>query len=176
MTTTLLATGVIGVGSDHPLLGEFRLRYPGFAGVSDQVVVYRLGKAVKIVDASWADDESDGTMLYAVIQIMKSGAPASGDARAGVTRFRSASTYIVVSEKAANALSDASGTRLSSPSCYVDIRADRGWWAKLSRVGSADRARDRTPFVPLARGPPAQICSLRLHLFRIYRSDKTGAV
>lgn len=113
MITTLLATGVIGGGSDHPLLGEFRLRYPGFAGVSDQVVVYWLSKAVKIVDASWADDESDGTMLYAVIQIIKSGALAlaggSAELPAGVTRFRSASMDVAVSEKAANALSDASG-------------------------------------------------------------------
>lgn len=60
MITALLATGVIGGGSDHPLLGEFRLRYPGFAGVSDQVVVYWMSKAVATVTECWADDYSDG--------------------------------------------------------------------------------------------------------------------
>jgi hypothetical protein len=113
MITTLLATGVIGGGSDHPLLGEFRLRYPGFAGVSDQVVVYWMTKAVATVTECWGTDYSDGIMLYAVIQIIKSGALAlaggSAELPVGVTRFKSASMDVAVSEKAANALSDASG-------------------------------------------------------------------
>jgi hypothetical protein len=113
MITTLIATGVIGGGSDHPLLGEFRLRYPAFANVSDQTIVYWLNKAVATVTECWGDDYSDGIMLFAAIKIIKSGvlAQAAGGSEmpAGVTRFRSASMDVAVSEKAANALSDASG-------------------------------------------------------------------
>ena len=116
MITTLLVTGVIGGASDHPLLGEFRLAYPAFANVSDQVVVYWMTKAVKIVTECWGDDQSDGTMLYAAVNIITSGALAQAGGAAGgadaipagVTRFRSASMDVAISEQAANALKDAS--------------------------------------------------------------------
>lgn len=113
MITTLIATGIVGGGSDHPLLGEFRLRYPGFAGVSDQTIAYWLGKAGVTVTECWGDDYSDGVMLFAAIRIIKSGALAlaggGSELPVGVTRFKSASMDVAVSEKAANALSDASG-------------------------------------------------------------------
>jgi hypothetical protein len=106
MITTLIATGIVGGGSDHPLLGEFRLRYPEFASVSDQLVVYWMSKAVATVTECWGTDYEDGIMLFAAHKVSISGALTVGPGRgelAGVTRFRSASMDIAISETVANA-------------------------------------------------------------------------
>ena len=107
LTTALIATGIVGGGFDHPLLGEFRLRYPAFNAVSDQIIVYWMNDADRLGIGTWDDlDQSPARMLYAAHNIVVSGAlgASSGDAiPAGVTRFKSGNMDVAISEQAANA-------------------------------------------------------------------------
>lgn len=105
---TLLSSGE--VPPDPPpstLLQAFRMRYPSFDGVADNRVSYWLTDADRYVTAAWTGDADPARMAYAAHQLVVSRAPGLSqddtfEIPAGVTRFRSASMDVQISDAAAN--------------------------------------------------------------------------
>ena len=108
LSTVLADAGVVAPPETVPdLVAAFRMRYPAFAAVDAGTIVYWLKDADRFVNDSWGDDADVGRIEYAAHNMIESGVP--GIARSGVeqipngvTRFRSASMDIVISEAAAN--------------------------------------------------------------------------
>lgn len=96
--STVLVEG--GEPVPSPLLAEFRIRYPAFAAVSDDIVTYWLEDAETIVTDSWfAGDISPARMALAAHNLALSGyGQPSGAVGAlagmGVTGFKSASMSV----------------------------------------------------------------------------------
>jgi len=112
MLSVLLATGLLTDRSTPPvpqptgLLAAFRLRYAAFAAVSDTTVQAFLDDALPYV-TSFGDEATRGQMLLAAHNMVLADVPgiakdASAQIPAGVTRFRSASMDVAVSDAAAN--------------------------------------------------------------------------
>lgn len=84
-----------------------RIRYPAFTGVDDAVVQYWLDDALRIVTVAWGSDAVPGQLALAAHNMALSGVAGitKTDAEqmpAGVTKFKSASMDVSVSETAAN--------------------------------------------------------------------------
>lgn len=84
-----------------------RIRYPEFTGVADAVVQYWLDDALRIVTVAWGPDATPGQLALAAHNMALSGVAGitKTDAEqipAGVTKFKSASMDVSVSETAAN--------------------------------------------------------------------------
>ena len=89
-----------------PTAADLKARYPAFADVLDATVEAWITDAQRIVTTSWDEaDYAPGIMSLAAHSMTLQGIGASGAAQlpAGVTRFRSASMDVAVSETAANA-------------------------------------------------------------------------
>jgi hypothetical protein len=78
--------------------------YPEFACVDDAVIEFWLGKAELTVTDAWGEDQEEGLLLLTAHKVKVSGVVTGGadDLPAGVTRFRSASIDVAISEAAAN--------------------------------------------------------------------------
>lgn len=88
-----------------------RLRYPAFTAVDDAVITYWLTDAGRIVTEAWGADYEPATFALAAHSMVLAGAAgiatgATSEIPAGVTRFRSGSMDVGISEKAANRLAD----------------------------------------------------------------------
>lgn len=89
-----------------PLPSALKLRYPAFAAVDDTVVQYWLTDAERFVDTTWREaDYAPALMAAAAHAMALQGLGATGAAAlpTGVTRFKSASVEVAVSEAAASA-------------------------------------------------------------------------
>lgn len=86
---------------------DLRMRYPAFRGVAEDDIEYWLNDALRIVGPSWGDDADVAQILLAAHNLTLNDAPGIAKTEAeqipaGVTRFRSASMDVAVSETAAN--------------------------------------------------------------------------
>jgi hypothetical protein len=93
--------------SADPLLTAFRLRYPAFAGVETTTIAYWLKDADRFVNEGWGTDADPARLAYAAHQLSLNGTPgiaagATSQIPAGVTKFKSASMYVSISDAAAN--------------------------------------------------------------------------
>jgi len=84
-----------------------RLRYDAFQNVTDERIQYWLTDAGRIVTADWGEDYEPGTLALAAHNMAINRVPgmtldATSQIPAGVTRFRSASMDVGLSEAAAN--------------------------------------------------------------------------
>lgn len=95
---------------DSDLLTAFRMRYPEFDGVAAQRIQYWLTDADRFVTDGWGTDANPARMAYAAHKLILSRAPGISDAAnlasmgipSGVTKFRSASFDVQISEAASN--------------------------------------------------------------------------
>lgn len=86
-----------------PLLTAFRLRFPAFASVPDEVVQYWIDDAGALVGDNWPDqDRGIGVMSLAAHNMASLGL-GKGTAPAGVTSFKSGTFSVQMSDKAASA-------------------------------------------------------------------------
>lgn len=86
---------------------DLRFRHPEFRGVAADDIEYWLNDALKIVNPGWGDDADEGQIEYACHKMAVNKVPGiikdeAEQIPAGVTRFRSASMDVAVSETAAN--------------------------------------------------------------------------
>lgn len=86
---------------------DLRMRYPAFRGVAADDIEYWLADALRIVGPSWGDDADVAQLLLAAHNLTLVDAPGIAKTEAerlpaGVTRFRSASVDVGVSEAFAN--------------------------------------------------------------------------
>jgi hypothetical protein len=86
---------------------SLKLRYPAFANVGDDVIAYWLVDATRIVKPDWGDDYDIGLLSLAAHNMAAGKVAgltldAGEQLPAGVTRFRSASMDVAVSDAAAN--------------------------------------------------------------------------
>lgn len=92
---------------EAPTPTTLKARYPAFAAVEDATIDYWLTDSLRFVDSSWIeDDRAPAMMALAAHQMALSGIGTQSGAAAlpaGVTRFRSASMDVSVSESAASA-------------------------------------------------------------------------
>lgn len=93
-----------------PTPAELKLRYAAFADVADETVQYWLTDSERFVDTSWTEaDYAPALMARAAHSMALQGLGAAGSEAvtllAGVTRFRSASMDVSISEAAASARS-----------------------------------------------------------------------
>lgn len=93
--------------SSDPLLTAFRMRYPAFAAVDAGTIVYWLKDADRFVNDSWGTDADPARLAYAAHQMSLNGTPgiaagATAQIPAGVTKFKSASMDVSISDSAAN--------------------------------------------------------------------------
>ena len=84
-----------------------RLRYAAFENVTDERIQYWLTDAGRIVTEDWGDDYEPATLALAAYHMSANRVPgmtldASEQLPAGVTRFRSASMDVGLSDAAAN--------------------------------------------------------------------------
>lgn len=84
-----------------------RIRYPEFTGVDDAVIQYWLDDALRIVTVAWGPDATPGQLALAAHNMSLSGVAGINKTDAeqipvGVTKFKSASMDVSVSEAAAN--------------------------------------------------------------------------
>lgn len=84
-----------------------KMRYPAFAAVPDATIQYWLDDAGRIVTTAWGADYEPGTFALAAHNMALARTPGISDGGAsqipsGVTRFKSASVDIAVTEAAAN--------------------------------------------------------------------------
>lgn len=111
MITHLIAAGVleadVPVTPTNPLIAKLRRRYSAFAQVSADDISYWLDDATRIVTPAWGEDEEVGLISLAAHNMILAGTvgitkTAAEQLPAGVTRFRSASMDVAVSETVAN--------------------------------------------------------------------------
>lgn len=111
-------------------VAEFRIRYPTFAAVPDETVTYWLTDSLRIVTADWGADAVPAQMAFAAHEMSSRGVlPAVGASAipAGVTRFRSASMDVGISETAANwGLAGGYSTTAYGQEFAVFLRRHRG--------------------------------------------------
>lgn len=86
---------------------DLKMRYPTFDAVDDVRIQYWLTDAGRYVNDSWGADADPGRIDYAAHQLVVTKAPGIADGEdigipAGVTRFRSASMDVAISDSAAN--------------------------------------------------------------------------
>lgn len=89
-----------------PTASDLKARYPAFADTLDATVDIWITDAQRIVTTSWDEaDYAPAIMALAAHSMALGGLEASGSASlpAGVTRFRSASIDVSITERAANA-------------------------------------------------------------------------
>jgi hypothetical protein len=90
-----------------PSLAELKTRYPAFAATADATIQYWLTDAERFVDTSWAEgDYAPAIMALAAHNMALAGLGSTNGAGAipaGVTRFKSASIDVTISEAAAGA-------------------------------------------------------------------------
>lgn len=103
MLTLYLSTILTGDGSEpipSGLLAIFRIRYPAFATVSDEIVEYWLDDALTIVTDSWIEADRDPAQMalaahnLALTGYGTSGGAVSSLAAMGITDFKSASMSV----------------------------------------------------------------------------------
>lgn len=101
----------IEVRDDTPgaetLVDAFRIRYPAFRAVDQATIAYWLKDADRFVNDGWGEDADPARMAYAAHQMTVSGTPglvkdAAASLPAGVTRFRSASMDVAISDSVAS--------------------------------------------------------------------------
>jgi len=85
---------------------DLRLRYPAFRGVANDDISYWLDDALVYV-SGWGDEAAAGQIEYAAHHMVEVGVPgiAKTDAEqipAGVTKFKSGTMDVAISEAAAN--------------------------------------------------------------------------
>lgn len=85
-----------------------RLRYDAFANVTDERIQYWLTDAARTVDATWGVDQEPATLALAAHNMVLNNVPGITQTEAselgpGITRFRSASVDISVTDAVANA-------------------------------------------------------------------------
>lgn len=91
-----------------PAAADLKARYPAFASVADNTITYWITDAQRIVTQSWAEgDYQPGILSLAAHNMALQKVPglttdAASNLPAGVTRFKSASVDIGISEAAAN--------------------------------------------------------------------------
>lgn len=94
-----------------PTAADLKARYPGFAAVADATVTYWITDALRTVTTAWIEaDYPIAIMLLAAHELAQQGLEA-GDAAGlppGVTRFRSGSMEVGISESMASATGYAS--------------------------------------------------------------------
>jgi hypothetical protein len=109
---------------------EFRIRYPAFTAVGDETVAYWLTDSLRIVTADWGSDAIPAQMAFAAHEMSSRGVlPAVGASAipAGVTRFRSASMDVAISEAAANrGLAGGYSTTVYGQEFAIFLRRNRG--------------------------------------------------
>jgi hypothetical protein len=93
--------------SADPLLTAFRIRYPAFAAVDAGTIVYWLKDADRFVNDGWGEDADPARLAYAAHHMSLNGTPgiaagATSQIPAGVTKFKSASLDVSISDAAAN--------------------------------------------------------------------------
>lgn len=89
---------------------DLKMRYPAFQNVDDTRVQYWLTDADRYVNDEWATDADPARLAYAAHHLVLSKAPGIADDSdltvlgipAGVTKFKSASMDVQISETAAN--------------------------------------------------------------------------
>ena len=89
---------------------DLKMRYPAFDAVDDARVQYWLTDADRYVNDSWGADADPGRIDYAAHQLVVTKAPGIADdsdltamgVPAGVTKFRSASMDVQITEAGAN--------------------------------------------------------------------------
>lgn len=92
-------------GYDKPGPAHFLARYPAFASVPAGTIQYWLADAERSVDESWIEADYATALMALAAHNMAMGGLGSGAGAipAGVTRFRSGSMDVAVSESAASA-------------------------------------------------------------------------
>jgi len=89
---------------------DLKMRYPAFTGVADDRVQYWLTDADRFVTDGWGSDADPARLAYAAHKLVLSKAPGISDDSdlavlgipAGVTKFKSASMDVQISETASN--------------------------------------------------------------------------
>lgn len=89
---------------------DLKMRYPAFQNVADDRIQYWLTDADRFVTDAWGTDADPARLAYAAHKLVLSKAPGIVDASdltvlgipSGVTRFRSASMDVAISETASN--------------------------------------------------------------------------
>ena len=108
LSTVLADAGVITPPETVPdLVAALRIRYPAFRNVETATIVYWLNDADRFVNDSWGTDADPARLAYAAHQMSLAGTPgiaagATAQIPAGVTKFKSASLDVSVSDAAAN--------------------------------------------------------------------------
>lgn len=90
-----------------PTPNDFRTRFPAFADADDSVITYWITDAQRIVTTDWIETDYQPAILsYAAHEMALAGLETSSSGAslpAGVTRFRSGSMDVSVSENVASA-------------------------------------------------------------------------
>lgn len=107
LLSTVLVDGEVTPEPVPDLVAALRMRYPAFAAVDASTIDYWLTDADRFVNDGWGTDADPARLAYAAHQMATNGTPgvaqdASAQIPAGVTRFRSASMDVALSEAAAN--------------------------------------------------------------------------
>lgn len=109
-----------------------RLRYRAFAAVDDAVIQYWLDDAGRIVTDAWGDDYEPATFALAAHSMALARTPGIADGGAsqipaGVTRFKSGTVDIAVTEAAANrAVSGGYGSTPYGAEFQIMLRRNAG--------------------------------------------------
>jgi len=108
LSTVLTDAGVIAPPERVPdLVAALRIRYPAFRNVETATIAYWLKDADRFVNDGWGDDADPARLAYAAHQMSLNGTPgiaagATAQIPAGVTKFKSASMDVSISDAAAN--------------------------------------------------------------------------
>lgn len=123
-----------------PTAADLKTRYPAFTPVPDATIDYWIADAGRMVDASWFEaDQKPAALSLAAHNMALSGVlPKTGAASlpAGVTRFRSASMDVGLSDAAANrALTGGYAATPYGQEFAVMLRRNRGGPRLVGCVG-----------------------------------------
>jgi hypothetical protein len=96
------------VAYDIPPASDLKIRYPAFTGVDNTVVDYWINDAKRFVTTSWIEtDYAPGLMALAAHNMaiggLGTGGAALAELPAGVSRFKSGSLDVTLTDAAANA-------------------------------------------------------------------------
>lgn len=89
--------------TDNALISTFRIRYPSFATVADDVISFWLTDAERSVDATWIAADIDPAKMALAAHNMTVQGIGKGAVPVGVTKFKSASFEANISDSIAGA-------------------------------------------------------------------------
>ncbi|MES3042671.1 DUF4054 domain-containing protein [Sphingomonas faeni] len=127
---TIFASAIAPPDSD--LVAKLRRRYAAFRNVDAADIAYWLDDAGRIVTEDWGTDYEPGLLSLAAHNMSINGVPgitlsAAQQLPAGVTRFRSASMDVAVSNAAANrSVSGGYSSTIYGQEFAVMLRRNRG--------------------------------------------------